>query len=243
MNILFKDNSEQKMFVSDELKNVYPKFKKAGCYYIEYLKEYVNCQTIVLDAGCGGGGVVEIVKPIAKEIVGIDNNHSALYENKIVNRKILADLENIPLSDNSIDVITCDFVVEHLRKPELVFNEFNRVLKKGGVLIFLTPNVLNPIMMLSKITPLRLHNFLIKNILKKQKQAHNAFYRANTYTKLLSLAHSNNFEIKELIRVGNPEYIAFCKILARPAIHIEQIIDNKFLDWLKMYLVGNFIKI
>jgi SAM-dependent methyltransferase len=54
------------------------------------------------------------------------------------------DVENEPLryEDNSLDVITCFEVLEHLRyDPVFLMKEFNRVLKPNGLLILTTPYV------------------------------------------------------------------------------------------------------
>lgn len=56
---------------------------------------------------------------------------------------ILGDASKIDLDDNSVSIIFCSHVVEHIPqiKIEDVFKEFNRVLKPGGVLRILTPDM------------------------------------------------------------------------------------------------------
>ena len=56
---------------------------------------------------------------------------------------ILGDASKIDLDDNSVAIIFCSHVVEHIPqiKIEEVLNEFNRVLKPGGVLRILTPDM------------------------------------------------------------------------------------------------------
>jgi predicted SAM-dependent methyltransferase len=54
------------------------------------------------------------------------------------------DVENVPLKykSQSLDVITCFEVLEHLRyDPIFMMKEFNRVLKPNGLLILTTPNI------------------------------------------------------------------------------------------------------
>ncbi len=76
-----------------------------------------------------------------------------------------------------------------------------------------------------------------EKILKKEKEAHKTFYRANTYKKIQKLAKQHGFYNAQAIRAGNPEYFAFCKPLVWPAILFEKLIDNKPLSFLKMYLI------
>jgi SAM-dependent methyltransferase len=53
----------------------------------------------------------------------------------------LGDAATISLKDNSVDVIFCSHVIEHIPQIKIadVFNEFNRVLKPEGILRILSP--------------------------------------------------------------------------------------------------------
>ena len=57
---------------------------------------------------------------------------------------ILGDAATISLKDNSVDVIFCSHVIEHIPSIKIVdvFNEFNRVLKPEGILRILSPDLL-----------------------------------------------------------------------------------------------------
>ena len=181
-------------------------------------------------------------KPYTKTIIGVDVNEKSLKNNLIIDQKILADLSSIPVKDQSVDIITAEFVLEHLENPNKVFQEFNRILKSNGSLIFVTPNILNPIMIMSKILPLGFHKVFRKKLLKKEKDSHYTHYSANTYRKLKKLGLMNNFKKIEIKRAGSPEYIGFCKPLMLPSVILERMINNKPLHPLKIYLVGHFSK-
>lgn len=64
--------------------------------------------------------------------------------------------KRLPFKDNSFDLIFHHDVVEHVKKPYLFLSEQYRVLKKGGVLVFGTPNVHRPANIL-KLLVGRLH--------------------------------------------------------------------------------------
>ncbi|MFH0818404.1 MAG: methyltransferase domain-containing protein [Patescibacteria group bacterium] len=155
---------------------------------------------------------------------------------------MIGSIEQTPLESNSIDIVISEFVLEHLQNPTVALKEIFRVLKPNGVLIFITPNVVNPVMILSNILPYKWHKLLRQALLKKQAEPHPTYYKANTYRNLLKLGKNSGFNERCILRAGNPEYLGFCKPLVLPAILFEKIIDNHFLDILKMYLLGCFIK-
>ena len=240
--IFYRNGQERINHLRKTLNKYYPDFKSAGYYFRNYLENSLNKKKIVLDAGCGEKGLISEFKPYAKTIIGVDIDKKSLANNLIVDQKILADLSSIPVKSQSIDIITAEFVLEHLKNPDKVFQEFNRILKLNGSFIFVTPNILNPIMALSKILPLRFREFFRKKILKKDKDAHHTYYSANTYQRLKKLGLKNNFKRTEIKRAGSPEYIGFCKPIMLLSVILEKIINNKPLHPLKIYLIGCFSK-
>lgn len=242
MSIFFNSNEEQKEYIWKKINRIYPKYKTGGYFFRKYLKNYINNNSIILDAGCGNNGIISEFKSTTRLIIGIDVNEKLLSENKIVDKKIIADLEHIPLDSNSVDIVISEFVLEHLDNPSLAFKEILRILKPKGAFIFITPNSLNPIMTLSKILPHTFHSLLRIKLLKKEEETHPTYYRANNYRRLLKLGETTGFYNCEITRAGNPEYLGFCKPLVPVSIFFEKIMDNNFLNIFKMYLIGCFTK-
>lgn len=58
--------------------------------------------------------------------------------------KVKMDIEDIPLDDNSIDVVFCNHVLEHVNNDQKAMSEIFRVLKPGGWAILQVP-VFHPI--------------------------------------------------------------------------------------------------
>lgn len=52
---------------------------------------------------------------------------------------IVSDIVNIPVENNSFDVILCSEVLEHLQSPEMAIKEFSRILREGGRVILTAP--------------------------------------------------------------------------------------------------------
>ena len=57
---------------------------------------------------------------------------------------ILADIQNIPLSETFDTVISCE-TIEHLPDPVAALRELRRVLRPGGLLFLTTPNYMGPV--------------------------------------------------------------------------------------------------
>lgn len=51
----------------------------------------------------------------------------------------VSDIIDIPVGDNSFDVIICTEVFEHIPRPDLAVKEFSRILKSGGELYITAP--------------------------------------------------------------------------------------------------------
>lgn len=51
----------------------------------------------------------------------------------------ISDITEIPVEDQSFDVIICTEVLEHVLRPDLAIKEFSRILKSGGRLYLTAP--------------------------------------------------------------------------------------------------------
>jgi ubiquinone/menaquinone biosynthesis C-methylase UbiE len=105
------------------------------------LKLAKNAQHI-LDLGCGDGTRLNIVAN-GKDGTGVDISSIAI---KLAGKSfkdfkfVEANLENLPLKDQSFDLVYSAYVLEHLNNPERVIKEALRVVKQGGKLVFIAPN-------------------------------------------------------------------------------------------------------
>jgi ubiquinone/menaquinone biosynthesis C-methylase UbiE len=242
MSILFKNVEEQRKYLKKVQEKIHPAYKTGGSYYREFIDHNVSFPLVVVDAGCGDTGIVKEFKERIGSLIGVDVSKELLEKNTVVDQKIYADLEKVPLPDNSADMIVSEFVLEHLENPEKVFQELYRILKPGGSFIFLTPNRYNPIMVLSGILPHFIHDWFRDQILKKGEETHKTYYRANSYDRVVRLSQYAGFTVGKVARAGNPEYVGIMPLLMWPAMLFERMINNRVLEGLKMYLIGEFKK-
>jgi len=95
-----------------------------------YLDNYVNGR--VLEIGAGGNILKEKYARKADDWISTDYDMRSSLD-------IRCDGMSLPFVEESVDVIVCIDVLEHVPNPELMMSEFSRVLSKGGVLILSTP--------------------------------------------------------------------------------------------------------
>lgn len=97
-----------------------------------------------LDVGAGRGELVEQFKAIANLRIAACDFHVERFAVKgVICAKVNFNTEPLPFADSQFDLITSSEVVEHLENFRVLLREMYRVLRKNGVLIVTTPNVLN----------------------------------------------------------------------------------------------------
>jgi len=235
---MFKDPTVRLAAIGQAVKKYHPGFKAWQHCYRKLLKQH-TLKKVVLDAGCGKGGIIAEFKNQTKQIIGLDDDASLLRDNTVVDEKIVSKLDKIPLINNIIDTAVATFVIEHVASPDKMFKEIFRILKPDGKFIFITTNLFNPIMAVSRILPYSLHKLLRKKLLHKSGEGtYKTYYQANSYHSLAKLANQVGFKKINILRVGNPEYLAFHPLTIPLAVYFEKLIDNKYLDFSKMYLIG-----
>ena len=91
-----------------------------------------------IDVGCSAGFFISALSPYFDNVIGIDIDKNALAFARSQSDKedviyINGDSMSLPLSDNSVDLIICNHVYEHVPDPVVLFSEIHRVLSKKGV--------------------------------------------------------------------------------------------------------------
>lgn len=169
---------------------------------IESLRQPAGRRSRLVDVGCGSLGLLGRMNgrllDLQADSLGIDIDRQSLSTNRSVGHRLCASCYALPLQDNSVDIVVCRWVFEHLESPEKAMQEFARVLRKGGFLYVKTPNLLNYAMAISWLTPTAFHNaFLSRSGMRENIPT---FYRANTTHTLNRLAAETGFTVRSLER-------------------------------------------
>ncbi len=111
---------------------------------LKFTKNKVGTNNKLLDIGCAGGQFVKKALEHGFEAEGIDHSPGALsYAEKHYGIKLIrGEADNMPIPDNTYDIVTLLHVFEHFRKPMDTLQEIKRILKPGGMMFIETPNCL-----------------------------------------------------------------------------------------------------
>jgi ubiquinone/menaquinone biosynthesis C-methylase UbiE len=119
------------------------KFEKILAVLRDFCKdpESLSC----LDIGCSAGIITSLLGNHFRMSVGVDIDQEALQyarQHSLSPRVhfLTADSMRLPLRNNSIDVIVCNHIYEHVPQAERLMDEIYRVLKKEGCCYFAAGN-------------------------------------------------------------------------------------------------------
>jgi ubiquinone/menaquinone biosynthesis C-methylase UbiE len=114
---------------------------------VSVLKDF--CQhlspSICLDVGCSSGIMTSLLGEHFPLAIGMDIDQEAVPRGKGCSSGsrvhfLIADSMILPFQDNSVDVIVCNHVYEHVPDANLMMEEICRVLKKEGCCYFSAGN-------------------------------------------------------------------------------------------------------
>ena len=96
---------------------------------------------VAVDLGCGTGEVLEYLRPVCRELIGVDGSPRML---DLARRRFdchmsglslrIGELEHLPLRDGEAGFACINLVLHHLSHPLDALKETARILQPGGVL-------------------------------------------------------------------------------------------------------------
>ncbi len=95
----------------------------------------------LLDVGCATGIFMEIARKWGWEVIGVEPSQWAVSVARSKGLKVFqGDFADVP-EEEKYDVITMIDFIEHTNKPAIMLRKAHRLLKKGGVLLIVTPDI------------------------------------------------------------------------------------------------------
>lgn len=107
----------------------------------------------IYEAGGGSLSYLPAQLLATAEVTAVDIDEAQLQKNSYAKTKICADIQVKDFPPRSFDLIACNFVIEHLDRPDLAINRFFAALKPGGLLFMAAPNPRSFTGFVTKLTP------------------------------------------------------------------------------------------
>lgn len=209
---------------------------------VEHLHRYAFAQPlvtdkVVLDIACGEGYGSFLLSKKAKQVIGVDIAPEAIKhaEEKYKERNIVfktGSVLNIPLEDQSVDIVVSFETIEHLAEQDQMIIEISRVLKSDGILIISTPDKKNYTDGRNYINPFHIKEFYFdefKSALSKKFSKIEILFQNEFYGSYI-IDHQKNLFLD--LYMGNFENISNIEV-SLDALYFIAIASNVELPILK----------
>jgi SAM-dependent methyltransferase len=221
----------------EQYRQLNPGWRPATELYADIVRQHLHHEARVLDLGCGRGGLVEQLTHPLPQMIGIDPDWASLIEHRLDLARVVGVSEQLPFAAGSFDVIFASWVLEHLERPSLTFHAIRRILRPGGVFVFITPNGRHPLTWLNR--GLGRFAYLQRQIVKRfygraADDTFPPFYRANSVATLQRLFEQNGLSLARLHTIPDPTYLAF----NRPFFRFMCWFESTLPQTRQLHLVG-----
>lgn len=232
----------------EEYRQIWPGWAPATEQYADLVRNHLTPNSQVLDLGCGRGGLIEqLIETHGNELlqrtVGLDPDQLSLAEHRLNLAAATGFSHALPFKAQSFDVVFCSWLLEHLEHPQLDLAEIGRVLKPGGVFIFITPNKRHPIAWINQAIGrfAAVQDWLVERLYGRvAADTFPTWYRVNSQNQISShleqISKASSFEIKldKLLFIPDPTYLAFHPFVFRFMCWFETVLPKSR----RLHLVG-----
>lgn len=214
-----------------------PAWRPATEVYAALVREQLRPSTLLLDLGCGRGGLVEQLDHPLPQMVGVDPDWLSLHEHRLNLPRVAAQSEWLPFQGGSFDLVFASWVLEHLAEPARVFTAVSHTLKPGGAFVFITPNGRHPLTAFNRTLGRvgRVQGRLVDWLYgRAPDDTFPTFYRANAPSQIEELCQQSNLALELLHLIPDPTYLAFNPAMFRLMCLLEERLPTSR----KLHLVG-----
>lgn len=207
-------------------------WKDGTTEYHELLKKHIHASHRILELGSGPSNrTTRLLKELGQQVIGLDIDQRVL-NNDYLDEKFVYDGKEFPtaLKETKFDIITCDYVMEHVEFPKIMLKEISNCLEENGLFIFRTPNRYHYVSLISALTPQWFH-LLVANHVRKtppdQVDPYPTYYRFNSQSRVKKILRLNYIRVESISFVEKePSYLKFNVILFFLGIAFERLVNS-----------------
>jgi ubiquinone/menaquinone biosynthesis C-methylase UbiE len=176
-------------------------------------------------------------KVVEYSCADIDEN---VLNNPTSDRNIVLKNGKVDLPSGSIDLIICDWVLEHVESPDLFLAEVNRLLKVEGIFAARTPHECNYVSIIARLLPNRFHKRIVRWV-QPNRESIDVFptkYRMNSRTKLSKQFF--NFEDFSYLYRSEPAYNFASDFYSKILERIESVAPRATVSQIFVFKVKKY---
>lgn len=187
----------------------------------------------VLDIGAGGSPYGKMIAAKGYKYFSQDFqqlNDDQIREGSYSKIDYVCNAENLPIDDESFDIIICTEVLEHVPDPSKVIKEMVRVLKKGGRIVITIPRI-SPAHQLPYCYYSGFHEPWVEYEFKKNKiRVSNLEATGSGYSNLFKLNLTGLFySSRFLTGINTKTFITLLSLPIQIAVVILSYLTNSFI--------------
>lgn len=207
----------------------------------ELVYQRVRTSDSVLEIGAGSGRGnqkhFELLGRVTR-YVGIDPDPRVLT-NPYLDQGYVGTAESLPFADACFDLVFHSHVAEHFESPMNCNREISRVLRPGGLLLFVTPSRFYYAMLAAKLTPHWFHAFYVRHF-GSGRTADDVFpiwYRLNDDKSITEQLGSCGFDVEIQHHRTPPGYLRFSRLSFLAGVLIERTLERRFPSLRELIIV------
>ncbi|MCC6523798.1 MAG: class I SAM-dependent methyltransferase [Polyangiaceae bacterium] len=216
--------------------------------FYQWVRQHVSPGTILLNLGAGPatGSRIRSFRGEVARAIGVDVDDAVLTNAELDEAHVIRR-GRIPLPDDSVDLIVCDYVFEHIADPQQFLGEAHRVLRPGSHLFFRTPNVYHYVSLIAVATPHWFHALVANRARGLDHAAHEpypTYHRLNTRRRIRREAQRAGFSAAELrMFEGEPSYLMFSRPTFALGVAYERVVNaSEALSPLRAGILGKLTR-
>jgi SAM-dependent methyltransferase len=201
--------------VDDQMRAMFPPETHPYRVLERAIAAHLHPGSAVLDIGCGrtAPNLTALIGK-AESLTGIDlvdfadcDPRLKLFHNDVSAMKDIADA--------SIDLAYSRAVMEHISEIEAAYAEISRVLRPGGVYIFITPSIYDYGSIIASIVPNRFHGRIVNVIEgRPEEDVFPTVYGSNSLGVIRRRAAAAGLHVRDGRYIGQyPGYLVFNRVL------------------------------